>query len=259
MLIRRHEDVGYESFETGGCGGLRCARFKGVHFPGVEGARHLHEQPGKLIGHSHLHQDGPKLIVGHLYVFEVGFPDCLADSCGDFGVGVVALSQQFVGLFAAEGWVQEIVGGCVSDVAGRDHGKLQMCTDRSGHRPHLADRVHLGKRVFHEVSGAQVKNIRAIDLVEFFFKIVKPEDGAGSAGQFRSNAAERNHVSCLRILYRRGDRVAHSIRIAERVSAGGIGWNQDVGGFCLMEGFGEGVGVGNIGDECLRTFGSERL
>ena len=89
-------------------------------------------------------QYAPKLIVGHLYVLEVGLADCLANNAGDFGVGDVALSQEFTGLFAAENWVQEVVGCCGSDVARGDHGKLQVRTERSGDGSHLADRVHLG-------------------------------------------------------------------------------------------------------------------
>ena len=181
MLIRRHEDFGYEAFESGRRGVLRCARFKGMHFSGVESGRHLHEQPGKLLGHSHLNQDGPKLIVGHLYVLEVGLTDCLANNRGDFGVGDITLSQQFTRLFAAENRVQEVVGCCSADVVGSDHGKLQVWTQRAGDRSHLVNRVHLGKRVFHEVSGAKVEHIRAIDLVEFLFELVKPEP----RGRFR--------------------------------------------------------------------------
>ncbi|HWI67386.1 MAG TPA: hypothetical protein VNS88_03265, partial [Nitrospiraceae bacterium] len=50
MLIRWNEDFGYESFVIRGRGVLLCARFEGVHFPGVEGARHLYDQARKLLG-----------------------------------------------------------------------------------------------------------------------------------------------------------------------------------------------------------------
>ena len=139
-----------------------------------------------------------------------------------------------------------------------------MGSFRSGRRgvgdgAHLADRVHLGKRVFHEVAGAQVEHIRADDLVELLFEIVKADYGAGAAGLVGSDAAECNHILGPRILHRGRDRVAHTIRIAERIGAGGIGWNHDVGRIGLVEGFGESPGVGDIGDERLRTFRRERL
>ena len=126
-------------------------------------------------------------------------------------------------------------------------------------RAHLADRIHLRKRIFHEVAGAQVEHIRAADLVELLFEMMKAEHGAGSARFVGSDAAECDHILGSRILHGGGDRVADPIRIAERVVAGGIGWNHYVGRVGLVEGLGESPGVGDIGDERLRTFRRERL
>ena len=58
---------------------------------------------------------------------------------------------------------------------------------------------------------------------------------------------------------RGGDGVAGAILKSAEVVAGRVGWNHDVGGICLVEGFGEGGRVGDIGDEYLRAFGRERL
>ena len=122
------------------------------------------------------------MILGHMHELEVWFAERLPDNRRDFGVGEVALSQQFAGLVAVDGWVQESLGRRGCDVASGDHGKFQIRTERGADGAHLADRVHLRERVFHEVAGAQVKHIRAADLVEFLFEIVKAQDGAGAAG-----------------------------------------------------------------------------
>ena len=77
-----------------------------------------------MLGHSHLNQDSPKLIVGRLNVFEIRLADRLANNRRDFGVAEIALSQQFPGLLALEVGVQERVRRCGSDVASGDHGKF---------------------------------------------------------------------------------------------------------------------------------------
>ena len=89
--------------------------------------------------------------------------------------------------------------------------------------------------------------------------MVKAKDGAGSAGFVGSDAAECNDVLGPCFLHCSGDRVAYPIRISKRVGAGGIGWNHDVGGVGLLKGLGESAGVGEIGDESLRTFRCESL
>src|ERR1700756_4969045 len=94
LLIGRDEGIGYERFVTGWGGVLRCARVKGTHVSGVERAGHLQQKPGKLFGHSHLHQDTPKLIVRRLNVFEVRLADGPANDRCDFGVGEIAWAQQ---------------------------------------------------------------------------------------------------------------------------------------------------------------------
>ena len=55
------------------------------------------------------------------------------------------------------------------------------------------------------------------------------------------------------------DELKARLRVAERIIAGDIGWNHDVGRIRLLEGFGESPGVGDIGDERLRTFRREIL
>jgi hypothetical protein len=117
----------------------------------------------------------------------------------------------------------------------------------------------LGERILHEVGCAKVKDIRANDLVEFLFEIVKAEHGPGSAGFVGSDAAERNHILGRCILHGGRDRVAYAIRIAERIGAGRIGWNHHVSRVCLVEGISESPGVSDVGDERLRAFRRERL
>src|ERR1017187_5098875 len=85
------------------------------------------------------------------------------------------------------------------------------------------------KRIFHEVGCAKVEHVRANDLVELLFEIVQAEHGAGAAVFIGSDAAQRNYILGPRILHGGGNRVAYAIGIAERVVAGGIGWNHDVG------------------------------
>ncbi len=123
----------------------------------------------------------------------------------------------------------------------------------------IADGADLRKRVFHEVACAQEENIRAVNLVELLFEIMKPEDGSGPAGFVGSNAAERDYIFGARILHGGRNRVADTIRVPERVIAGDIRRNHDVGRVCLLQGFGESPGVGDVGDEGLRTFRCERL
>src|SRR5579859_6381582 len=194
VLIGRDEGFGYERFVTGWSGVLRAAWFEGSHGSGVEGGGHLEEQAGEWFGHSHLNEEAAHLLVGHLNVFEVGLADGLADNGGNFGVGEIALSLQFTGLLAADGGVQEGIGGCETDVASGDHAQFEIGAKGSGGGAHHSDRSHLGKSIFHEVSGAQVQHIRGGDLVEVLFKMMKTNYGPGAAGFVGADAAERDHI-----------------------------------------------------------------
>src|SRR5438270_7178658 len=103
LLIGRDEGFGYKGFVACGRGVFGRARLKGVHFSGIECAGHFQKQLGKLLGHSHLNQGAASLIVGQVNVRKVRLADRGANRGSDFGIGEVALSQQFTGLFAAEG------------------------------------------------------------------------------------------------------------------------------------------------------------
>jgi hypothetical protein len=59
----------------------------------------------ELEGAPHLNQDCAELIVGRLHVLEIRLADGLANNGGDFAIADVALSEQFAGLFALDGWV----------------------------------------------------------------------------------------------------------------------------------------------------------
>ena len=104
-----------------------------------------------------------------------------------------------------------------------------------------------------------MEHIRAADLVELLFEIVKADYGAGSAGFIGSNAAECDDIFDARILYCGRDGVADLVRITERVFAGGVRGNHDIGGVGLVEGFGESLGIGDICDERLSTLRGEGL
>src|ERR1019366_117554 len=71
--------------------------------------------------------------------------------------------------------------------------------------------------------------------------------------------AERNNVLDSGVLHRGGDGVADAILKSANVIAGSVGWNHDVGGVGLVEGFGEGGRVGDVAGENLRVFGREKL
>jgi len=225
---------------------------------GVEGADHLQEKLGKLLGHSHLREDSAKLIVGQLDILKVRLADRLADRRGDFGISQVPVSMQLAGLFAGGG-MQEGVGNGGADVAGRDHRKFQIRTERRGDYAHLADCASLGKRVLHEISGAQVEHVGRTDRIKLLFEIVKAEHGPGSGGFIGSDAAECDDILDRRVLDRGRNGVTDAVRIAQRIIAGWVGWNHDVGRVCLAEGLGEGFRVGDIGDECLGALGCENL
>ena len=51
---------------------------------------------------------------------------------------------------------------------------------------------------------------RTVDLVELLFEVVDADYGAGSAGFFGSETAERNNILDSRISYCRRDRFAES-------------------------------------------------
>ena len=148
---------------------------------GIERGGHFEDEADEIVGHSHLNHGGANLIVGRVDVSEFGFADGLADDGGGFGVVEIALALQFLRLLAAEGEVQESVGGGGSDVASGDHGKFEIGANGSDGRAHHANGAGLRQSVFHEVSGAQVKNVGGVDLVELLFEVVKADDGAGSA------------------------------------------------------------------------------
>src|ERR1019366_6232681 len=104
-----------------------------------------------------------------------------------------------------------------------------------------------------------VEYVRTVDLVELLFEVVDADYGAGSAGFFGSETAERNNILDSRISYCRRDRVADAVLKSAEVVAGIVGRNHDVGCVCLVEGFGQGGRVGGITDEYLRAFRRERL
>ena len=235
------------------------ARFERAHVAGVQRGGHLEDEADKIVGHSHLHHGGPDLIVGCVNVSEIGFTDSLADDGGSFVVVEIALALQFLRGFAAEGEAQESVGGSGSDVASGDKLKFEIGANRPDGGAHHANGASLTKSVFHEVSGTQMKHVRGIDLVEFLFKIVEADYGAGAGGFVGAEAAERNNISDSGFLSGGDDGVADPLRITESVIAGGVGWNHDIGGFNLLEGLGKCRSVGDIGDENLRALRRERL
>jgi hypothetical protein len=96
-----------------------------------------------------------------------------------------------------------------------------------------------------------MKHVRAADLVEFFFEMMKAKYGTGSAGFVGSDAAKRNYVLDPRLFDGAGDCVAYPIRVAKRIIAGRIRWNHHVSRVRLVEGFGERPGVSDIGDKSL--------
>src|SRR5580704_17348708 len=68
LLIGRDEGLGDKGFElcrrcVDGGTGFQCA-----HVPGVQGACHLQDQAGHVVGDSHLHHRGSNLIAGRLDV-----------------------------------------------------------------------------------------------------------------------------------------------------------------------------------------------
>ena len=107
------------------------ARFESAHVSGVKRCGHLEHQTSELLRHSHLNQGGTKLIVGRPNIGEFGFADGFSDDGCDFVVIDVALSVEFLGLFAAEFELQESIGGKRADIARGDHGKFEVGTNRS--------------------------------------------------------------------------------------------------------------------------------
>src|SRR5512141_3136115 len=104
-------------------------------------------------------------------VFEIGRANRFANNGSDFGIREIALAEQFASLFAVDAWVQQGIGGDGSDVASGNHGQAQIRTQRSDGVSHLVNRVHLGKRVLHEVRGTQVKHVGTADLIELLFEL----------------------------------------------------------------------------------------
>ena len=146
-----------------------------------------------------------------------------------------------------------------ADVAGGNHGQFQVRTHRSHHAAQLADRARLRQRIFHEVSGTQVKYVRAADLAEFLFQMMQADDRAGPALLFGSDAAEGNHVLDARLLDRTGDGVADAILIAANIVGREIGRNEDVGGIGAFERPDQGLGVGDIADKNVCALGGQGL
>ena len=68
-----------------------------------------------------------------------------------------------------------------------------------------------------------------IDLVEFLLEVVEADYGARAFGFVSSDAAERNYIFDARVSYGGRDGVADTLRVSERVVAGGVGWNHDIG------------------------------
>src|ERR1700728_5065814 len=104
-----------------------------------------------------------------------------------------------------------------------------------------------------------MEHICAADLVELLCEGVQADYGTGSARLIGSDAAECDHILNPRILYSGRDRIADPVRITERVVARRVGGNHYVGRIGLVEGFGERLGIGDVREEQLPTFGGERL
>src|SRR4029077_6781991 len=101
--------------------------------------------------------------------------------------------------------------------------------------------------------------VRTADLVELLFEVVQADDWTGAAGQFGSDAAERDDVFRPCFVHGGGDGVAHAIRVSERIFAGEVGWNHDVGRIGPVKGFGKSAGIGDVSGEGFGTFRREWL
>ena len=98
---------------------------------GVQGGGHLEDQADQVIGHSHLNHGNAELRIRRVNVSEFGFTDSFADDGGDFRVIDIALAEEFLGLLAAEGELQESVGSCFADIARGDHCEFETRTNRA--------------------------------------------------------------------------------------------------------------------------------
>src|SRR5580692_1124042 len=248
LLISGDERLSDESFKQGWSGVAGTARFERAHVSRVQCRGHLEQEAGEIVGHSHLHQGGANLIVGEVDILQTRFSDGYADDRGDFAVVEIALAVKLLRLLAPEGELQESVGGRGTDVARGNHGKFEIGAKRAGGAIHGADRTGLRQSVFHKIYGAQVKDVRSLEPIQFLLEVVEADYGAGAGGLVGSDAAERDNVPDSGILSGGGDGVADSLRIRESVVAGGVGWNHDVGGVRVLKSFGEGSRVGDIGD-----------
>src|SRR3984957_17657663 len=248
LLISGDERLSDESFKGGWSGVAGSARFESAHVSGVQCRGSLRKEAGEIVGHSHLDRGGANLVVGEVDILQIRFSDGCADDRGDFGVVEIALAVKLLRLLAAEGELQESVGGRGTDVASGNHGKFEIGAKRSRGAIHGADRTGLQQSVFHKIYGAQVKDVRSIDPIQFLLEVVEADYGAGAGGLVGSDTAERDNIPDSAIFRGGGDGLADSLRIRESVVAGGVGWNHDVGGVRLLKGLGEGSRVGDIGD-----------
>ena len=82
--------------------------------------------------------------------------------------------------------------------------------------------------------------VGGIDVVEFLLEVVKADDGTGSVCFVGSDAAERNYILDACVFYGSRDGIADTLLVSERVGAGGIGWNHDIGRVSVVESFGDG-------------------
>src|ERR1019366_9682584 len=99
----------------------------------------------------------------------------------------------------------------------------QVGTERASYAARHANGAHLRQRVLHEISGTQVENVGAIDLVELLFQVMETENRPRAAGLVGSDAAERNHVLDSGVSNGSRDRVAGALLKGAEIVAAGVG------------------------------------
>jgi len=111
----------------------------------------------------------------------------------------------------------------------------------------------LGESVLHEISGAEMEDVEAIDGIEFLLEVMETDDRAGARGFVGADAAEGDDRFDAGGADGGGNGVADAFLKGSHIVGADIGWDENVGGFGAFESVVEGGGVSGVGGDGFGT------